>query len=183
MAEITRKLNKLGLTQVWSKITELFATKTELTEAIEGIASSDEIESTITTAVANKADKATTLSGYGITDAMTSEETTAAISEAVNAAVVGIYKIKGSTTFGELPTDNMEEGWVYNITEAFVTTDAFVEGSGANYPAGTNVVYTENGWDCLPGIYDFSDYLKADDIVDITEDEINQICVLPTSGE
>lgn len=32
------------------------------------------------------------------------------------------------------------DGWVYNISDSFTTDSRFVEGSGINYPAGTNVV-------------------------------------------
>ena len=71
---------------------------------------------------------------------------------------------------------------VYNIQDEFTTTTVFLEGSGKTYPAGTNVVYvaTSSKWDCMAGIYDFSEYLKASELVDITSDEIAAICVLPS---
>jgi hypothetical protein len=61
-----------------------------------------------------------------------------------------------------------------------VTTDAFREGSGKSYPAGTNVAYVEadKKWDCLAGTYDFSSYLTADDIRSLTSEEIAAICVI-----
>lgn len=92
----------------------------------------------------------------------------------IKAAVTGVYKVKGSVTLSNLPTDGVEEGHVYNITEDFTTTTAFVEGSGVEYPAGTNVVYTAEGkWDCMAGTYDFSDFVKSSDILEITEAEID----------
>lgn len=122
-----------------------------------------------------KADKATTLAGYGITDAYTKEET----DNAITTAASKVYKFKGSVTFAELPTEGLEEGFVYNVKDSFTTTEGFLEGTGQEYPAGTNVAYTEGGWDVLAGVYDFSDYLLRSELVDITEEEINAICVLP----
>jgi hypothetical protein len=60
-----------------------------------------------------------------------------------------VYKIKGSCTFENLPKTN-KVGDVYNITNSF-TLD------GEEYTAGTNIVYTENGWDTLAGIFDTSE--------------------------
>lgn len=113
-------------------------------------------------------------------DVYTKTETDAAITSAVNAAVAGVYKVKGSVAFASLPTEGMSEGDVYNVSDAFTTTSSFVEGAGKSYPAGTNVVYTAAGWDCMAGTYDFSDFVMKSDIVDITEEEINAICVMPS---
>jgi glutamate mutase epsilon subunit len=156
----TKKLDATGLSQVWNKITTNFDTK-------------DSVDSK----VGVKADKATSLNGYGISDAYTKTETDNKITSAVNTAVAGIYKVKGSTTFAKLPT-SASVGDVYNVTDAFTTTSSFVEGAGKSYPAGTNVAYTDNGWDCLAGVYDFSEYLKASDLENITESEIDAICVI-----
>ena len=113
-------------------------------------------------------------------DVYTKSETDEAIATAVNAAVAGVYKVKGSVAFATLPTENVEEGDVYNVTDEFTTTDAFVEGAGKSYPAGTNVVYTAAGWDCMAGTYDFSEFVMKSDIVDITQEEIDAICVMPS---
>lgn len=101
-----------------------------------------------------------------------------ATKQEVQQAVAGVYKFKGSVNFAALPTEGMQPGDVYNIKDEFTTTDAFAEGAAKKYPAGTNIAYTDSGWDCLAGIYDFSEYLKATDIVDITEAEIDEICTL-----
>lgn len=227
----TKKLDKTGLSQVWTKIVENFVAKQEgkglstedftsellgkLNDISEGaqvnviekvsvngvelevtekginiavpegtLADLDEVgieqlNTELTELINEKAGKATTLNGYGITDAYTKEETTAAINNAVKVAVAGIYKVKGSIAFASLPTEGMEVGDVYNVTDDFTTTAAFVEGEGASYKAGTNVVYTEAGWDCMAGIYDFSEYLLASDLLDISEEEIDEICVMP----
>lgn len=139
-----------------------------------------------------KADKATTLAGYGITDAYTKSEADNAISTAVGQAVAGVYKIKGSVAFASLPSltsGDVKEGYIYNVTDAFTTNSDFKEGAGLSYPAGTNVVVIDTAekdsgthnymWDCQAGTYDFSDFMMKDDLVDITEAEINAICVVP----
>ena len=119
--------------------------------------------------------------GAAIEEANVDGKIATAIEEAnidgkIKAAVTGVYKVKGSVALAALPTEGVEEGHVYNVTEDFTTTDAFVEGAGVEYPAGTNVVYTEAGkWDCMAGTYDFSDFVKASDIVEITEEEIDSM--------
>lgn len=128
----TPKLDKQGLTQVWGKAVESFASKKELNDTVAQ-------------------------------------------------AVSGVYKFKGSVNFAELPTENMKEGDTYNIKEEFETTEGFVDGAGKTYPAGTNVAYTDKGWDCLAGIYDFSNFLLKNDLVNITAEEIDAICVIPTA--
>ena len=131
------------------------------------------------TALDGKADKATTLEGYGIDDAYTKTAADAAIKKAVDTAVAGVYKIKGSIAFASLPTQGMVAGDVYNITDDFITTDAFVEGAGKECKAGSNVVYTENGWDVMAGTYDFSDFVMKADIQFLTNEEIDEICTMP----
>lgn len=134
----------------------------------------DHLAQAVKDVINGKATKATTLEGYGITDAYTKTETEAAI-----AAIGTVFKVKGSVAFANLPTADMQEGDVYNVTDDFTTTSSFVEGAGKEYPAGTNVVYTAAGWDAMAGTYDFSGYMLKSDLVDITEDEINAICVIP----
>lgn len=87
-----------------------------------------------------------------------------------------IYKPMGSITFENLPTSGMAVGHVYNITNDFTTTADFEDGAGKKYPAGTNVVYTENSkWDALSGLVDLSGYVKTDDIEALTTTEIDTI--------
>ena len=104
----------------------------------------------------------------------TDYQTEAQIKEAINAAIAGAYKVKGSTAFADLPTEGNKAGDMYNVTDAFTTTDAFKEGAGVEYPAGTNVAWTEDGkWDCMAGTYDLSVFVKAADIEEITQEEID----------
>ena len=57
----------------------------------------------------------------------------------------------GTITFAQLP-ESPKEGYMYNISDEFVTTDRFKEGAGHTIPAGTNVYYTADGyWDCMAG--------------------------------
>lgn len=65
----------------------------------------------------------------------------------VNAKLSGAYKVKGSSTFKNLPTEGNVVGDVYNITNAFDLDDK-------HYDPGTNVVWTEEGWDPLSGSFD-----------------------------
>lgn len=65
----------------------------------------------------------------------------------VDAKLSSAYKVKGSSTFEALPKDNNVVGDVYNITNAFNL-------GGKHYDAGTNVVWTEDGWDALLGSFD-----------------------------
>ena len=102
------------------------------------------------------------------------------LEDTVAQAVSGVYRFLGSVNFAELPTENMKAGDTYNIKDEFETTEAFVDGSGKTYPAGTNVAYTENGWDCLAGIFDFSNFIMKSDLRNITAEEIDAICVIPT---
>lgn len=67
----------------------------------------------------------------------------------VDAKLSGAYKVKGSSTFETLPKDNNVVGDVYNITNAFNL-------GGKHYDAGTNVVWTEEGWDALSGSFDIT---------------------------
>lgn len=58
----------------------------------------------------------------------------------------GAYKIRGTSTFANLPavlTESMN-GYVYNVTDAFTTDARFIEGAGKKYPAGTDVVIIDN---------------------------------------
>lgn len=112
--------------------------------------------------------------------AYTKSEADSAINTAIGNAVAGVYKVKGSVAFANLPTTGMQEGYVYNVTDAFVGDDTFVESErGKEYPSGTNIVYTEAGWDAMAGVYDFSDFMMKSDLQEITEAEINAICVMP----
>ena len=78
-----------------------------------------------------------------------------------------VYKPSGTVLFAELPTLSEDLlGNVYDIKEAFVTTENFREGAGKKYPAGTNVAVVQDGdtikFDALSGETDLSNYVEKD---------------------
>ncbi len=105
----------------------------------------------------------------------------------ITAAVTSVYKPKGSTAFAGLPADNRRVGDVWNISDAFTTTDDFIEGAGHAYPAGTNVVLVEvaageggnaattQKWDVFSGVIDLSGYLLKTDLQVATGAEIDAL--------
>lgn len=126
----------------------------------------------VASAVSGKADKSTTLAGYGISDAYTKEE--------VDGKLTSTYKPQGSIVFASLPVPSADNlGFVYNVSDAFTTTTAFLEGSGKPYPAGSNVVVVQSGdsymYDVQGGFYDLSPYAKKTDYTAITNGDIDKI--------
>lgn len=91
------------------------------------------------------------------------------VQAAISSAITGVYTPKGSIAFASLPTAAAgNRGWVYNVSDAFTTTAAFVEGAGHSYGAGTNVVCVDVGsgsykWDVLAGTIDLTE-LTADEV-------------------
>lgn len=92
----------------------------------------------------------------------------------VTTAVTSAYKPKGSIAFEDLPTENIEVGWVYDITNDFITDERFKEGAGKKFPAGTNIVYTvDKLWDVFSGFIDTSHFVLDTDLVPISTSEID----------
>lgn len=76
--------------------------------------------------------------------------------EAITNGLNGAFLPMGTITFAELSelkeSDVVAAGYLYNISDNFVTDDTFRIGAGVEYTAGTNVYYTADGyWDCLAG--------------------------------
>ena len=75
--------------------------------------------------------------------------------ELIKNIVVGLdsgFIPMGTVSFSELVNVEKATGYVYNISDDFVTDGSFREGEGRSYTAGTNVYYTANGeWDCFGG--------------------------------
>lgn len=58
----------------------------------------------------------------------------------------------GTITFEQLSAMTKEAGYMYNISNEFVSTSEFKDGGNYTYPSGTNVYFTADGfWDCLAG--------------------------------
>ena len=123
----------------------------------------DAMSSTSTNPVQNKIVK-----GY-VDTKVSGLQTADQVQAAISSAITGVYTPKGSIAFASLPTAAAgNKGWVYNVTDAFTTTAAFVEGAGHSYGAGTNVVCVDAGsgsyeWDVLAGMIDLTE-LTADEV-------------------
>lgn len=108
----------------------LVETQRAQAEEAELLSKIDDHTTTVNAALALKADKA---------DTYTKAQ--------VDSKLSGAYKVKGSSTFENLPISGNVIGDVYNITNAF-------DLDGNHYDAGTNVVWTDQGWDPLSGSFD-----------------------------
>lgn len=76
--------------------------------------------------------------------------------EAIVNGLNGAFLPMGTVTYEELATLKESEtvgvGYLYNISNNFITDDTFKMGAGIEYDAGANVYYTADGyWDCLAG--------------------------------
>lgn len=112
----------------------------------------------------------TTLSNNLTSNYYDKTTTDSKISEAVSAAISSTYKAAGSVaSIDEITVDAAHEGYVYNMSAEFTTTDAFVEGAGITYPAGTNVAVIEVSdgvykLDVLAGFVDTSDFVTDESL-------------------
>ena len=139
-----------GLSQTVGQHTQQINTLNEQMTTVQG---------DITTINSTLADKANSADVY------TKQQT----DDKISAAISSVYKPAGSTTFAALPAPAANVlGNVYNVTDAFTTTDQFVEGAGKSYPAGTNVAVVLVGedykYDVLSGMVDLSNYSTTDEI-------------------
>lgn len=76
--------------------------------------------------------------------------------EAITNSLNGAFLPMGTITYSELASlkesGTVGTGYLYNISDNFVTDDTFKMGAGKEYDAGANVYYTADGyWDCLAG--------------------------------
>lgn len=70
----------------------------------------------------------------------------------VEAAGTGGLLPMGTVTFENLPASGIKRGWMYNISNDFVSDSRFEDGGNVKYKAGVNVYYTVEGkWDVLAG--------------------------------
>lgn len=71
----------------------------------------------------------------------------------VSEKLSGTLRPQGTVAFVSLPSlKNVQEGWMYNVSDRFTTNANFKEGSGHVIPAGSNVYKTADGfWDILAG--------------------------------
>lgn len=72
--------------------------------------------------------------------------------ERISQGLSGALLPMGTITFSQLAEQTKQSGYMYNISDSFVTDGTFKEGAGYTYPEGTNVYYTADGfWDCISG--------------------------------
>lgn len=104
-----------------------------------------------------------------------------AVHQYVGTKLGAALSYKGSIAFADLPALTAENaGHVYNITDAFTTTANFIEGEGHSYAAGQNVAIAavEDGvyrYDVLSQPIDLSGYVLADDLHEITNEELDAL--------
>lgn len=110
---------------------------------------STEVETAIETALANGSDP---------------YQTKSEVEAEIASQIGGAYKPQGTIPFADLPAPSASiEHYVYDISDAFVTTTDFKEGAGHSHPAGTNVACIEVStgvfkWDCMAGFIDTSTF-------------------------
>lgn len=85
----------------------------------------------------------------------------------IDGKISSVYKPAGTVAFADLPTAaEAILGNVYNVSDAFTSTAAFVEGVGSKYGAGQNVVVVKVGeeykYDVLSGFVDLSGYVEKE---------------------
>lgn len=126
------------------------------------------------------------IDGHELSRSTTAEElglvTDESMEEYVDGKLASTYKPAGSVeTIEQLPAlTKANLGNVYNVKASFVTTNAFVEGVGKDYPAGTNVAIVETDsdiykYDALSGFVDLSDYVTKTSIQPIPNSKIDAL--------
>lgn len=114
-----------------------------------------------------------------ISDALQNVYTKAQTDEEIKKAVSTLYKFVASIQFVNLPEANADTvGNVYNIKDAFTTTDKFLEGAGEKYDAGNNIVIVsyENGSGENPVTEYAYDVLAAPlDVAGIATEAVNEV--------
>lgn len=71
--------------------------------------------------------------------------------EQIASSMQGGFIPMGTVLFANLPT-NATSGWMYNVSDEFISDSRFKDGGGKKYASGTNVYLTADGlWDCLSG--------------------------------
>lgn len=107
----------------------------------------------------------------------------------IDSKITSVYKPGGSYAFASLPAASADTvGYVYDVTDPFVTTEDFAEGAGHNYPAGTNVVVIEVAgeptaykYDVMSGFVDLSDYVTDEELTEqlATKADASQVGSIP----
>ena len=130
------------------------------------------VDITVPTKVSDLTNDSDFQSGEDVTDAIDTAlangsdpyQTKSQVDAEIASQIGGAYKPQGTITFANLPSPSASnEHYVYDISDAFVTTADFKEGAGHSHPAGTNVACIEVStgvfkWDCMAGFIDTSTF-------------------------
>lgn len=103
------------------------------------------------------------------TDAASNNKATtpSAVVHYVSTQIGSAFRYGGSIAFESLPAtpSAADANSIYNITNSFTTTSAFIEGAGVTYPAGTNVIVatieSAYKYDVMSGFLDLSPYATS----------------------
>ena len=96
----------------------------------------------------------------------------------VDGKLSSTYHPVGNTLFDDLPElSETVLGNVYSLLDDFTTDERFVEGAGLEYTKGTNiaVVVTADGsylFDVMAGFVDLSGYMRTQDAVALSADDV-----------
>lgn len=109
------------------------------------------------------------------------------VDDKVSAALTSAIVPKGTVAFASLPTPAKANlGYMYNVSDAFITDARFVEGAGKKYAVGANVYVvavttgssTEYKFDVFMGFVDLSGYQTIADMPGAaTDDDIDRMFV------
>lgn len=101
--------------------------------------------------------------------------------------VAGAYHAAGNATLASLPTPGKDyEGFVYNMSEDFITTADFVEGAGKSYTTGSNVAVVNVGTAQYPNYkYDVlaGDYGQKQDKVVVVDAHENHLDIIAEDNQ
>lgn len=126
---------------------------TAITNATKDLASTTAMNTAIATATNGL------VSSDDMTDAISDAVDGLATEEYVNNKITTVYKYQGSVeNRDELPTSGQEVGDTYDLKDT-----------------GMNVAWTGTKWDDLGAIIDLTGYVKEEDIVEITNAEIDEM--------
>lgn len=103
----------------------------------------------------------------------------------VAVTVTGGLIPKGTIFFEDLPLTGLSMGYMYNISDSFISDNRFKDGGGKRYEAGSNVYYTSDGyWDVLaapPAVYGVKGVAQEDFYTGYINLSPGDLGTLPTS--
>lgn len=170
-----------------STLQNSFVSHSDLSDAVDGLISESEVEEMVESSVdrvigsrelvttesfANWEDAMNKRVSRAETDAASAEKDAAQAIETANEVsgqfdefqrtisqqIASVYSFQGTQSSIPTLSGAIKTGYVYNISTSFTTTTDFVEGSGFDYPAGTNIVCVtiDNAkkWDVLAGVFE-----------------------------